>query len=79
MFREFADVRTADMLSNTIEVPEAEVIVDTCKPTAEQRLKMKEIVKRADAIRKGNPLMIKKSDGSEVELAHFPMANLQQE
>ena len=52
MFREVADIQTADMLK--LPVPEAEYHTEVLKPSDFQREMLKELAQRADEVRKGN-------------------------
>lgn len=52
MFREVADIQTADMLN--LPVPEADYHTEVLKPSEFQREMLKELAQRADEVRKGN-------------------------
>ena len=52
MFREVADIQTADMLK--LPVPEADYHTEVLKPSEFQREMLKELAQRADEVRKGN-------------------------
>ena len=52
MFREVADIQTADMLN--LPVPEAEYHTEVLKPSDFQREMLKELAQRADEVRSGN-------------------------
>lgn len=67
LFKEFADIRTADMLKGDIRVPEAEIIVDRAPMTGGQQEMMDEIVERAEYIRARRPQTVIKKDGTETE------------
>lgn len=67
LFKEFADIRTADMLKGDILVPEAEIVVDRAPMTEGQQEMMEEIVDRAEAIRARHPQTVTKKDGTTTE------------
>ena len=67
MFKEFADIRTADMLKGTINVPEAEIVVERLQPSAEQKELIDGLAMRAQAIRSGKKNMVPKADGGMTE------------
>ena len=52
MFREVADIQTADMLN--LPVPEADYHTEVLKPSEFQREMLKELAQRADEVRKGH-------------------------
>ena len=67
IFREFADVRTADMLQGDLILPEPEIIVDQAPMSRAQSEKMDEIVKRAEHIRAKHPDKMPRKDGVLVD------------
>ena len=67
IFREFADVRTADMLQGDLVLPEPDIIVDQAPMSRAQSEKMDEIVKRAEKIRSKHPKKLPRKDGVVVE------------
>ena len=67
MFKEFADIRTADMLRGTIKVPEAEYIVERLQPSPEQKEIIDTLVVRAQDIRAGKKPLVPKADGTMTE------------
>ena len=52
MFREVADIKTADQLN--LPTPEAEYHTVVCKPTEHQKLMVKELSKRAEKVHNGS-------------------------
>lgn len=62
MFKEFADVQTADMLN--LPVPESSIELQVTKPTATQKQIMADIADRAEAIRKRQPREVTRKDGT---------------
>ncbi|WP_303814184.1 helicase-related protein [Selenomonas ruminantium] len=56
MFREFADVKTADMLN--LDVPECEVVMEKSKPSPIQKDMVNRLVKRAELIKTGRPIVV---------------------
>lgn len=67
IFREFADVRTADMLQGDLVLPEPDIIVDQAPMSRAQSEKMDEIVKRAEMIRMKRPEKMPRKDGVLVD------------
>lgn len=65
MFKEFADVQTADMLN--LPVPESSIELQVTKPTAVQQQIMADIADRAEAIRQRKPQQVTKKDGTPCE------------
>lgn len=61
MFKEFADVQTADMLN--LPMPKCNFKIEVTKPTTVQKQLMAEIAERADRIRNKNPKTIVKKNG----------------
>ena len=75
LFKEFADVRTADMLAGELPVPKAEIIVDQAPASPNQKRQMEEIEERADCIRKKRPQSIRKADGTLTEDSFLLITN----
>ena len=67
MFKEFADIRTSDMLKGTIKVPEAEYVVERLQPSAEQKEIIDTLAVRAQEIRAGKKPLVEKVDGTMTE------------
>ena len=67
MFKEFADIRTSDMLKGTIKVPEAEFVVERLQPSAEQKAIIDSLADRAQEIRAGKKPLVEKVDGTMTE------------
>ncbi|WP_216634942.1 helicase-related protein [Selenomonas sp. oral taxon 126] len=67
MFKEFADIRTSDMLKGTIKVPEAEYVVERIQPSDEQREIIDTLAMRAQDIRSGKKNRVPKVDGGMTE------------
>ena len=64
MFKEFADVQTSDMLKGEIKVPTAEIIIDKEPASMQQKELIKELIDRADAIRRRMPQDVMRVDGT---------------
>ena len=67
MFKEFADIRTSDMLKGTIKVPKAEYVVERLQPSAEQKEIIDTLAVRAQEIRAGKKPLVEKVDGTMTE------------
>lgn len=65
MFREFADVQTADMLD--LPTPEVENILEVAEPSPVQKELLQKLSERADRIRDGNPDFL----GTPEQLAEY--------
>ncbi|WP_298593681.1 SNF2-related protein [uncultured Mitsuokella sp.] len=67
LFKEFADVRTADMLRGELSVPKAEIRIDQAPASPQQKAQMEEIVARAECLRERRPRTVVKADGTLAE------------
>ncbi len=65
MFKEVADIQTADMLN--LPVPEAEFITEISKPSDLQKKIVKSFGMRADRIRKGDPMKFTRDGDISIE------------
>jgi N12 class adenine-specific DNA methylase len=63
MFKEFANVKTADMLN--LPVPNVEIETVVAKPTAVQQDMIEDLADRAEMIRAGNPMRIHEGEGKK--------------
>ena len=63
MFKEFANVKTGDMLK--LPVPEAEIVTVVAKPTPTQQDMIEDLADRAELIRNGNPVRLHEGDGKK--------------
>lgn len=65
-FKLFADVRTADMLPDR-KVPQAKEKADTEKASPLQKEMIQELFRRGEAVRRGEPEIVAKADGTLTE------------
>lgn len=65
MFKDFADVQTADMLK--LPVPTHDIVVEKLASTPVQSMLMNDLSERADLIRQRNPRILINKDGKEYE------------
>ena len=56
MYREFADVRTADMLD--LNTPDYEIVMEKSKPSEMQKEMVSQLVERAERIKEANPIVV---------------------